>query len=865
MAEQEDLQANPCARLLEQLSRHPSVVVRRETVRMLQVLGTPDAAATLVSLRGDEDELVRAMAYTALGMAPAAVDPSLLEEGISDIAERVRKAALDALLARDAEAAARAAEHLLHDDSGDVVYRALIILRDCGHASAIVRLRDLESAESSIGMRATAARQSIERREGIAEPSAVMSHLVESIPLRAHSQKTLRRKGFADIGALLAGWQEGRLQEAGVSQAIVAELDTVLSTLFGRHREGMAIPRAPEDDGRPEPNDPPDPVVRGDCDELTATLRDVFGFSSFRLQQREIIEHVIGGGDAFVLMPTGGGKSLCYQIPALHRPGTAIVVSPLISLMKDQVDALRASGVAAACLNSSLAPDEASAVLRQLEEGRLDLLYVAPERLMLNGFLERLRDASVALFAIDEAHCVSQWGHDFRPEYVQLGQLRELFPGVPFVALTATADDQTREDVRLRLHLTNAPVFAAGFDRPNIRYTVVEKRRPSQQLQGFIASRPSDSGIVYCLSRKRVEDVAGRLKAAGISAAAYHAGLPAQERTRVQDAFQRDEVQVVVATVAFGMGIDKPDVRFVVHYDMPKNIEGYYQETGRAGRDGLPAEALLLFGMQDVMTARMLIENGRNPEQVRIELHKLQAMIGFAESVICRRRALLGYFGELLEEDCGNCDVCLDPPELYDATEDARNVFTVVQDTGQRLGVGHVIDVLQGTRTEKVLRWRHDQLPCFAVGANLSRDEWTSVIRQLIHRGFLHQDIAQYSSLSVTRSAQDVLGGGITVELARPKKKVRASKPKGSCSPSSGELPEADRELFEELRALRRELANDQGVPAYAVFADRSLLDMVARRPRTREQFLACHGVGLAKLERYGDAFLGLIAGGTAR
>lgn len=596
---------------------------------------------------------------------------------------------------------------------------------------------------------------------------------------------------------------------------------------------------------------------------LATTLRDVFGFSSFRLHQREIIEHLIGGGDAFVLMPTGGGKSLCYQVAALHRPGTAIVVSPLISLMKDQVDALRSSGVAAAYLNSSLAPEEASAVLRDLQDGTLDLLYVAPERLMLNGFLERLRAASLALFAIDEAHCVSQWGHDFRPEYVQLGQLRELFPGVPLVALTATADDQTREDVRLRLHLTEAPVFAAGFDRPNIRYTVVEKRQASQQLQGFIASRPTDSGIVYCLSRKRTEDVAGRLKAAGVSAAAYHAGLPAQERTRVQDAFQRDEVRVVVATVAFGMGIDKPDVRFVVHFDVPKNIEGYYQETGRAGRDGLPAEALLLFGMQDVMTARMLIENGGNPEQVRIELHKLQAMVGFAESVICRRRALLGYFGELLEEDCGNCDACLDPPELYDATEDARNVFAVVRDTGQRFGVGHVIDVLRGTNTEKVGRWRHDQLPCFAVGADLSRDEWASAIRQLIHRGYLRQDIAEFSSLSLNDTARAVLSGEITVRLARPKKKVRVSKPRSS-GVGSGELLDADQALFEKLRALRREIANEQGVPAYVVFADRSLMDMAGRRPKTEEQFLACHGVGLAKLERYGDVFLKVIAGSTA-
>ena len=382
-----------------------------------------------------------------------------------------------------------------------------------------------------------------------------------------------------------------------------------------------------------------------------ATLADVFGYDEFRSHQLAIIEHVVAGGSAFVLMPTGGGKSLCYQVPALHREGTAIVVSPLISLMKDQVDALCANGVSAAYLNSSLAAEEASQVLRELRAGALKLLYVAPERLMMPGFLDTLRDARISLFAIDEAHCVSQWGHDFRPDYVALGELPQLFPGVPVLALTATADDQTREDVRVRLGLATAPVFVAGFDRPNIRYTVAEKRDAPKQLERFLAEHPGDSGIVYCLSRKRVEDVARRLRKAGVAAAAYHAGLPGPERTRVQEAFLRDEVRVVVATVAFGMGIDKPDVRFVVHYDMPKNIEGYYQETGRAGRDGLPADALCLFGLQDVMTARMLIESGDNAEQIRIELHKLNAMIAFAEATSCRRRVLLGYFGEPLEED----------------------------------------------------------------------------------------------------------------------------------------------------------------------------------------------------------------------
>jgi len=597
---------------------------------------------------------------------------------------------------------------------------------------------------------------------------------------------------------------------------------------------------------------------------ITETLAQVFGYHEFRPHQREIMEHVIGGGDAFVLMPTGGGKSLTFQIPALHRPGTAIVVSPLISLMKDQVDALVANGVAAACLNSSLDAETASAVLGDLRVGRLDLLYVAPERLMLDGFLDMIATMPISLFAIDEAHCVSQWGHDFRPEYVRLGELRGRFPGIPLIALTATADDQTREDVRVRLHIGNAPVFSAGFDRPNIRYTVADKRSGIEQLKKFIKARPEgDSGIVYCLSRKRVEDVAKKLRTAGVKAKAYHAGLPSETRTRVQDDFLQDKVRVVVATVAFGMGIDKPDVRFVVHYDMPKNIEGYYQETGRSGRDGLPAEAFCLFGLQDAVTARMLIENSNNAEQVRIELHKLQAMVGFAEATTCRRRVLLGYFGERLEEDCGNCDVCLDPPELFDATVPAQKVLSTVYRTGERFGIGHVIDVLKGADTEKIRQWDHNELSVYGIGDELSRDDWTSVIRQLIHRGYLRQDIAAYSALKFEEGARDVLRGDVELMLARPRavvKPVAEKRSRRSGGAATIELGGQDEELFERLRELRREIAAEQQVPAYVVFGDKSLADMAVRRPTSREEFLDVHGVGDAKLERYGEVFLEAIA-----
>jgi len=583
------------------------------------------------------------------------------------------------------------------------------------------------------------------------------------------------------------------------------------------------------------------------------TLRRVFGLHAFRPLQQAIIEGLIAGRDAFVLMPTGGGKSLCYQLPALHRPGVALVVSPLISLMKDQVDALNANGVAAACYNSSLDAAAARSVLARLHAGELNLLYVAPERLMSPDFLERLAQLPIALIAVDEAHCVSQWGHDFRPEYAALGDLRARFPGVPLIALTATADPHTREDVVHCLGLGEAHRYISSFDRPNIRYTVLEKHRPMDQLTRFLDSRRSEAGIVYALSRKRTEEIADHLVAAGYQAAAYHAGLAGGLRHDIQERFLRDDLNIVVATVAFGMGIDKPNVRFVVHYDLPKHIEGYYQETGRAGRDGLPAEALLLFGAQDVVTARRLLDGTENPEQRRIESHKLQAMVGLAESLSCRRRVLLSYFGEELEADCGNCDICLNPPETFDATVAAQKVLSCVYRVGQRFGVKHVVDVLRGADTERVRKLGHDRLSTYGIGADMSDAEWSSLARQLIHLGFLSQDVANYSVLKLTDKSRPVLRGDQPLRLARPR--IRQAKKRKRARSAIG-LAAADEAMFETLRALRKRLAEDQGVPPYVIFGDATLVEMSQRKPANETELLDITGVGQVKLERYGAAFL---------
>ncbi len=597
-------------------------------------------------------------------------------------------------------------------------------------------------------------------------------------------------------------------------------------------------------------------VTENVMDDIHTTLRRVFGFPVFRPHQQEIIEGLLEGRDAFVLMPTGGGKSLCYQIPALHRRGVGIVVSPLISLMKDQVDALRANGVSAAFYNSALESQEARQVLARLHADELDLLYVSPERLLSPAFLERISDIDIALFAIDEAHCVSQWGHDFRREYAQLGVLREHFPDVPLVALTATADAQTREDIVRVLGLGAATRYVTGFDRPNIRYTVLEKHKPFDQLVRFLLNRRSQAGIVYALSRKRVDEIAQKLQDEGLRAAAYHAGLPSGQRQDVQERFLRDDVLIVVATVAFGMGIDKPNVRFVVHYDIPKNIEGYYQETGRAGRDGLPAEALLLYGAQDIITVRRLIENNESQEQQRIELHKLNAMAALAESVSCRRRVLLNYFGERLEQDCGNCDICLDPPERFDASVDVQKALSCVYRVGQRFGVKHVVDVLRGADNERIRSLGHHKLSTYGVGSDKSEPEWTSILRQLIHHGYLIQDIANYSVLNLTEAARPLLRGEQQIQLAKPRIREQIKKKVTKSPASQGPYDEA---LFEELRALRKRLADTQGVPPYIVFGDATLIQMARDKPMSEGDLLGVIGVGQHKLEKYGKDFLDAI------
>ena len=592
-------------------------------------------------------------------------------------------------------------------------------------------------------------------------------------------------------------------------------------------------------------------------------LRTTFGFEAFRGEQAAIIDHVLAGGDALVLMPTGGGKSLCYQVPALCRPGVAVIVSPLIALMRDQVEALRQYGVRAAALNSTLTAAAAAGVERAMRQGTLDLVYVAPERLLTEAFLGHLAACEVALFAIDEAHCVSQWGHDFRPEYRQLTVLHERFPEVPRLALTATADGPTRRDIQERLQLGHGRLFVAGFDRPNIRYRVVAKNNAMPQLLDFLAGHHGQSGIVYRLTRKSVVETADRLRDEGISAIPYHAGLDSSVRTEHQERFVKEDGIVVVATIAFGMGIDKPDVRFVAHLDLPKSLEAYYQETGRAGRDGLAAEAWMAYGMADAARFRQLVEQSTaSDNQKRIEHQKLDALLGYCETTRCRRQVLLEYFGETTGEPCGNCDTCLEPVQSFDGTEAARKALSCVYRTGQRFGAGHVIDVLVGGESARIRNFRHDKLSTYAIGGEYSRTEWRAIFRQLVAMGLLVVDVAGHGGLRFGPDCRAVLRGERRVELRRDPAGRRARKPAKTRPAATIEDP-ADEALFQALRAHRMVLAKAQGVPPYVIFHDSTLVEIAYAKPTDLVQFGRLNGVGQVKLDRYGANFLAIIAAHT--
>jgi len=606
------------------------------------------------------------------------------------------------------------------------------------------------------------------------------------------------------------------------------------------------------------------------------TLLDVFGYTAFRGEQQAIVEHVVAGGDALVLMPTGGGKSLCYQLPALLRQGVGIVVSPLIALMQDQVDALTQLGVQAAFLNSSLDAVTAKDVYGRLFRGDLKLLYVAPERLMQDGFLDllqRLHDENrIALFAIDEAHCVSQWGHDFRPEYRALTVLHQRFPDIPRIALTATADAPTRGEIIERLALEDAQHFVASFDRPNIRYRVTQKQNARQQLQAFLdAEHPNDAGIVYCLSRKKVEETAAWLQEKGWDALPYHAGLDASTRHKNQRRFLLEEGVIMVATVAFGMGIDKPNVRFVAHLDLPKSMEGYYQETGRAGRDGLPANAWMAYGLGDVVSMRKMLDSGDAPEErKRVERQKLDALLGFCESTECRHQTILRYFGEEHPGACAQCDNCLEPVDNWDASEAARMALSCVYRSGQRFGVGHLVDILLGKETPQVEKFQHHKLSTFGIGKSFSQAQWSSVYRQLVAAGLLQVEMEAYGGLSLTGDARPVLRGEREIWLRRdaePAKRTSSKAERGSrlreAFAGANEDP-----LWLALKAKRMELAREQGVPPYVIFHDSTLLEILKQKPASLTELGGISGVGQAKLTRYGDEFLRVvkdIANGVSR
>ncbi|UXI69408.1 DNA helicase RecQ [Tahibacter amnicola] len=598
--------------------------------------------------------------------------------------------------------------------------------------------------------------------------------------------------------------------------------------------------------------------------ECLQQLNRVFGYAQFRGSQQAIVEYASQGGDCLVLMPTGGGKSLCYQIPALVRPGTAIVVSPLIALMQDQVDALTQLGVSAAYLNSSQSAAHQREVERRFLAGELKLLYVAPERLLGERMLDLLGRVPLSLFAIDEAHCVSQWGHDFRPEYRGLNLLHERFPDVPRMALTATADAPTRREIIERLGLEQARQFIASFDRPNIRYVVVQKDNARRQLADFLARHRGESGIVYCLSRKKVDETAAWLAGEGIDALSYHAGMDVTDRTANQQRFLREDGIVMVATIAFGMGIDKPDVRFVAHLDLPKSMEGYYQETGRAGRDGLPAEAWMCFGLGDVVTmSQMIAQSESGEDRKRVERAKLESLLGFAEAIRCRRQVLLNYFDEQREQPCGNCDNCQSPPKTWDATDAARKALSAVYRTGQRFGVAHVSAVLRGESTSRVEDLGHHRLSVFGIGRELDDHQWRGVFRQLVAAGFLEADNEGFGTLRLTEASRPVLKGERRVlmrhEADRSERRAARRGAKPERARNSLAITAEEQPLWDALRAVRSRLAKEQNVPAYIIFPDATLLDMLREHPMSMRELAGISGVGTTKLERYGEAFLAVL------
>ena len=588
-------------------------------------------------------------------------------------------------------------------------------------------------------------------------------------------------------------------------------------------------------------------------------LSQVFGYSEFRTGQLDIIEQALSHRDSLVIMPTGGGKSLCFQIPALLMSGLTIVVSPLISLMKDQVDTLQANGVAAAYLNSSQTREESMQVLNAMQYGEIKLIYVAPERILQPSFLERIQQLHISLIAIDEAHCISQWGHDFRPEYASLGQIKSVLPTPPIMALTATADDATRQEISSRLNLNDPFYHQASFDRPNIRYTLYEKFKPFTQLLQYLKTQDNNSGIIYCTTRKQVEETAFKLQQQNFSVLGYHGGMEHSERMSVQESFIRGDTDIVVATVAFGMGIDKPDVRFVIHYNIPKNIESYYQETGRAGRDGMAAEAVMLYDPSDTGRVRFLIEQGNNPAQQQVEHQKLNAMAAFAEAQTCRRQVLLHYFGEYGSSKCGNCDICLDPPQHFNGTVVAQKALSCVYRVQQNFGVAYVIDVLRGSKNQRVLEYGHDKLTTYGIGVEHSAEYWLSIFRQLIHLGYLRQDITRSSILVLNPEARSALKGEKIIELAVPRLQAISKSSGGAKGRSRKDDYDYDEVLFAKLRTLRKTIADAQGVPPYVVFNDASLAEMAEQQPQTPYELLRVNGVGERKLEKFGDDFLALI------